>query len=183
MYAWDIAPGIGRHFALENFLLGNKTLEKKIRNEFMEKVDFSRLVRIGGSDSEDAAVAAARANMERAASIGGSSRLGSLPSFRLIPMGEAEPPDEFAETGGTVAAEEKGFIITNPPYGHRLGDTESAEKIYSEMGRLAGKFPGWKLALITDHPGFESFFGRKADLCREITNGAIRSYLYEYEKI
>jgi putative N6-adenine-specific DNA methylase len=51
------------------------------------------------------------------------------------------------------------------------------------MGKLAENFSGWKLALITDHSGFESFFGRKADSCREITNGAIRSYLYQYEKL
>ena len=76
-----------------------------------------------------------------------------------------------------------GFIITNPPYGRRLGDVESSEKTYAQMGRLARNFPGWKLAVITDHPGFESFFARKADSCREITNGAIRSYLYQYENL
>jgi len=75
------------------------------------------------------------------------------------------------------------IIITNPPYGRRLGDAETAEKTYSDMGKLARNFPGWKLVLITDNPGFESFFGKKADACREITNGAICSYLYQYEKL
>jgi putative N6-adenine-specific DNA methylase len=90
-------------------------------------------------------------------------------------METAKPPEGTGEEGG--------FIITNPPYGKRLGDPESSEKIYGEMGKLAGNFPGWKLALITDHPGFESFFGRKSDSCKEITNGAIQSYLYQYEKL
>ena len=78
---------------------------------------------------------------------------------------------------------DEGFVITNPPYGRRLGDSESAERTYTEMGKLARNFSGWKLALITDHPGFESFFGLKADSCREITNGAAQSYLYQYEKL
>ena len=182
MYAWDIAPGVGRHFALEKLLLGSEKTEAAVRGEFLEKVDFSRLVRIGASDSDAASVAAAGANLEDALAIIRGLRINmpdaesvrskfALPSFRVLPMEEATPLTE------------EGFLITNPPYGRRMGDTESSEKIYTEMGKLARRFSGWKLALITDHPGFESFFGKKADSCREITNGAIRSYLYQYEKL
>ena len=169
MYAWNIAPGLGRHFALEKLLLGDQDTEQKLRQEFMEKVDFSRLVRISGSDSDSASVLAAQANMKRALANGGAP--DSQPSFELLEMKEAK------------SSGEPGFIITNPPYGRRLGNTESAEKTYSEMGTLDSRFPGWKLVLITEHPGFESFFGRKADSCREITNGAIQSYLFQYEKL
>ena len=180
MYAWDIAPGLGRHFALEQLLLGDRDTERNVRDEFLGKVDFSRPVRIGGSDADAGAVVAAQANMERAIALargpGNTGFHGDLPSFRVLPMEEAADPFEAGEAP-------EGFIITNPPYGRRLGDAESAERTYTEMGRLARHFPGWKLVLITDHPGFESFFGRKADSCREITNGAIRSYLYQYEKL
>jgi putative N6-adenine-specific DNA methylase len=176
MYAWDIAPGIGRRFALEQLLLADREAEKKTREEFLGKVDFSRSARIEGSDSDAEAVAAANANIERALALAcgkGNTPpdLAAPPSFRVLPMEKARP------------AEEEGFIITNPPYGRRLGDTESAEKTYAEMGELARHFAGWKLAVITDHSGYESFFGRKADSCREITNGAIRSYLFQYEKL
>jgi putative N6-adenine-specific DNA methylase len=175
MYAWDIAPGMGRHFALEKLLLGSGKTEAEVRGEFLEKVDFTRLVRIGASDSDAASVAAAGANLEDAlAIVRGPLKAPErdvMPSFRVLPMEDAAPLTEA------------GFIITNPPYGRRMGDTESSEKIYTEMGKLARRFSGWKLALITDHPGFESFFGKKADSCREITNGAVRSYLYQYEKL
>ena len=185
MYAWDIAPGLGRRFALDNLLLGNKNSSKKIREEFLEKVDFSRLVRIGGSDSNAASIAAARSNMERAFALV-SKKCETPPLFKVLPMQETKPlafspTANSAATGGIPA--ETGFIITNPPYGRRLGDTESAEKNYAEMACLARNFPEWKLAVITDHSGFESFFGKKADSCREITNGAICSYLYQYEKL
>ena len=172
MFAWNIAPGIGRRFAIEHLLLGNKKTERRVRDEFLEKIDFTNLVRIGGSDS--ASVAAAQANMEQAITLAGQRKPDNLPFFKVLPMERAAP---FTQS------EEAGFIITNPPYGRRLGDVESAEKTYSEMGKLIANFPGWKLVLICDHPGFESFFGRKADSCREITNGAINSYLYQYEKL
>jgi putative N6-adenine-specific DNA methylase len=81
------------------------------------------------------------------------------------------------------APDSEGFIITNPPYGKRLGDPREAEATYREMGILAENFSGWKLGLITDHPGFESHFGRKANALKEITNGAIHSWFYEYHKL
>ena len=174
MYAWDIAPGLGRRFALEKLLPGDRKTEQRVRDEFTEKVDFSRLARIAGSDSEAGVVAAARANMKRAL---GKDAGNNEPPFTVLVMDKAKP------LGEPASPDDAGFIITNPPYGRRLGDAESAEKTYTEMGRLARNFSGWKLALITDHSGFESFFGRKADSCREITNGAVRSYLYQYESL
>jgi len=191
MYAWDMAPGLGRHFALEQLLVANKGIQREVREELLSKVDFSRLIRIAASDADSASVAAAKANMRRAIALSrgeeGAENAAAVemptenppPDFNILPMTQAVNPFAAADAGGETA----GFIITNPPYGHRLGDTESAEKTYAEMGCLAAGFPGWKLAVITDHSGFESFFGKKADSCREITNGAIRSYLYQYEKL
>jgi putative N6-adenine-specific DNA methylase len=187
LYAWDIPPGIGRNFALNTLLLSNRNIELQIKQELLEKVDFSRLVRIAGSDSEAAIISAAKSNMERAIEIArGKGKAGQQiqrPIFKNLAMSDATPPEDFKNTADLKNAESTGFIITNPPYGRRLGDAESAEKTYAEMGRLADNFPGWKLVLITDHPGFESFFGKKADSCREITNGAIQSYLYQYESL
>jgi putative N6-adenine-specific DNA methylase len=176
MYAWDMAPGLARRFALDKLLLGDRAAGKRVRDEFFERIDFTRVVRIAGSDADRRAAAGAAANMERLLAIPEGRGRGKPvpPVFEVLPMESAKAPPG---TGG-----EGGFIITNPPYGKRLGDPESSERIYGEMGKLAGNFPGWKLALITDHEEFESFFGRKADSCKEITNGAIRSFFYQYEK-
>ncbi|MDR3171516.1 MAG: class I SAM-dependent RNA methyltransferase [Treponema sp.] len=180
MYAWDMAPGLGRRFALSHLLLGDERTEQALREAFLEKVDFSRTIRIYGSDADLRAVSLAASNMERAYDLARGkepergvrqpARLPWIPEFRVLPMKAAHAP-------GTEA----GFIVTNPPYGKRLGGLEGAEANYRTMEELPRCFPGWKLTLITDHPGFESLFGRKADSCREITNGAIRSYCYQYE--
>ena len=195
MYAWDIAPGLGRTFAVERLLLGDKKTEALVREEFLEKVDFSRLVRIGGSDSDAAALRAARDNAQRAQALGTRAAMGTIAAlgrkdaqgkahipFRALAMEDARPGLEGIP-GGDDSSKPAGFILTNPPYGRRLGDRDSAEKTYAEMEKLARNFPGWKLGVITEHSGFESFFGRKADSCREISNGAIRSYFYQYEEL
>jgi len=187
MYAWDMAPGLGRRFAIEDLLIGDGKTEQAVRGEFRAKIDFSRLVRIAGSDEDTRSVSIAASNAERlrdiaegrtpqrgirAASSGVKGSGTSAVELKVLPAGEASAP--FSDAG---------FIVTNPPYGKRLGDPAQAEQIYREMGGLQERFPGWKLAVITDHGGFESFYGKKADTCREISNGSTPSYFFQYEVI
>jgi putative N6-adenine-specific DNA methylase len=194
MYAWDMAPSIGRRFALGELLIADGALEKAVREELLARVDFSRPMNLCGSDTDIQALKAAASNLERAYRLArgrgpedaaGSARaplagqLPGLPGFLRVALEEARPV--MPAPGQAAAAE--GYIITNPPYGKRLGDPARSEKLYRDMGILAENFPRWKLGLICDHPGFESFFGRKADACREITNGAIPSYFYQYEEL
>jgi putative N6-adenine-specific DNA methylase len=190
MYAWDMAPGLGRHFALERFLIADRDIEEAVRQELRGRVNFERIIRIGGSDSDGRAVSMAKANAERAFELAQGKtpirgirletpRLPCLPDFRTLPMGDARSP---AATGSDSAGP-AGFIVTNPPYGKRLGEPEDAEKIYVEMAELGKAFPGWKLSCITDHPGFESFFGRKASSCKEISNGAVPSFFFQYDEL
>jgi putative N6-adenine-specific DNA methylase len=180
MYAWDMAPGLGRKFAIEDLLTADSGIEKTVRDEYRSKIDFTRLVRIAGSDEDSRSISIAASNAERLRDIaeGRQPQRGiraagdkkAAVDLKLLPMQEARSP--FEDTG---------FIITNPPYGKRIGDPSTAEKTYKDMGSLAVSFPGWKLAVITDSEGFESFFGRKADSCREISNGSTPSYFYQYE--
>jgi putative N6-adenine-specific DNA methylase len=192
MYAWDMAPGLGRRFAIQYLLIADKEIEERERQTFLGKVDFSRPIHIFGSDSDSGMTASARANAERAYMLalgklpqklrqqpqqeGGRPplHLSGLPVFKALAMRDVRPPVREDSSEG-------GCIITNPPYGKRLGEKADAEAAYSEMAVLARNFPGWKLAVICDHPGFESFFGRKAESCREISNGAMQLYFYQFE--
>lgn len=180
LYAWDAAPGLGRNFALSGLPFGDRALASRIRDELAAKVDFSRTVRIAGSDIDSRAVSVALANAERAWELarGGTPlrgpRLPSAEARAAIPrftrLDQAAAKAEFPE----------GFLVTNPPYGERMGDVEQAEALYRAMGHLRSDFPGWTLSFITNHAGFESHFGAAASSVREITNGALRSYLYSY---
>ena len=199
MYAWDMAPGLGRSFALSRLLIADSTIEEAVRDEFRRKVNFERLIRIAGSDGDESSAALALSNLQRVKDLAEGRkplfRNGSkqpnvsqtvLPQINALPLQSARPPARPPFSAGDTPDgkdEPSGFIITNPPYGKRLGSREASEQIYSEMGALARNFPGWKLVVITDHPGFESFFGKKAASCREISNGPIPSYIYQYEKL
>ncbi|MDR1318232.1 MAG: class I SAM-dependent RNA methyltransferase [Treponema sp.] len=197
LYAWDIAPGLGRRFALEELSIANREIEEAVREEFRSKLNFERTIRIAGSDADGRAVSIARSNIERARDIArgrapqkgirtaadgrgaDSGERPGIPQLKIGAMKDARPA--FTAGPGAAEGEETGFIVTNPPFGKRLGDPAEAERIYGEMKVLRKNFPGWKLAVITDHPGFESFFGGKADSCRQISNGAIPSYFFQYE--
>ena len=184
MYAWDMAPGIARagaalDFAIDRLLVADKKIEETVRAEFRGKINFERLIRLAGSDEDPRCSALALSNLNNvhaSAENRGRPPAGRLPEITTTPMNMARPPFESGE-------EPRGFIITNPPYGKRLGNIDASIEIYKEMPVLAKNFPGWKLAVISDHPGFESYFGRKADSCREITGGAVPAYFYQYEKI
>jgi putative N6-adenine-specific DNA methylase len=121
-------------------------------------------------------------NLKRASNLGSPAKENALPDIRTLPMINAKPAFA-AVTKSEQDAAPCGFIITNPPYGKRLGDPAASERLYGEMAILARHFPKWKLALITDHPGFESFFGRKADSCREIKGGPVATYFFQYENL
>jgi len=186
LYAWDMAPGLGRDFILSDLLIADNTIEETVRAELRGKINFERTIRIAGSDEDAAAVSLAAENLKRAYNLPAlrdapagaeqSRREEPYPVVRTLPMREAQPPFAAVTEDGPSA----GFIVTNPPYGKRLGDQAASERLYREMAVLGRHFPRWKLAVITDHPGFESFLGKKADSCREIQGGPISAYFFQY---
>jgi len=185
LYAWDAAPGLGRAFAVSDLLIGDLRIEGRLREELQSRINFTNRIRIYGSDADARAVSIAQSNLIRAyetiqgKKVGRGIRLTGdftppseyWPQVRKLPMEQAKAPDE-----------EPGYLVTNPPYGERLGDREAAEQTYQAMRVLEQHFPGWNLVVITNHPGFESFFGRRSSSVKNITNGALKSYLYQYEQ-
>lgn len=181
LYAWDMAPGIGRKFALSQLNIHSKETEQKVRDELFAKINFDRIIRIYGSDEDSRAVSIARSNVLRAYDIA----VGKTPErgIRTDEPAAYMPQFKVGLVKDIKAPEKEGFIITNPPYGIRIGDAADAEKNYQDMGILRSHFSGWKMAVITDHPGFESHFGKPSSSVKNITNGSVRSFLYEYEKL
>lgn len=181
LYAWDMAPGIGRKFAVTQLTIHDKATEEKVRDELFAKINFDRVIRICGSDEDSRAVSIARSNVLRAYDIAVGKNPGK--GIRTDALAAFMPQYKTALFNEIKAPWEEGFIITNPPYGIRLGNVADAERNYQEMGILCDRFPGWKMAVITDHPGFESHFGKPSTLVKNIMNGSVRSYIYEYEKL
>ena len=89
-------------------------------------------VRIRGSDRDQGAIAAARANAERAG-------VAADIEFSIRPLSAVE-----------VAAETLGYVVTNPPYGIRVGEAAKLRDLYARFGQiLRSNYPGWRLAMLS----------------------------------
>ncbi|MBM4076063.1 MAG: class I SAM-dependent RNA methyltransferase, partial [Planctomycetes bacterium] len=73
-----------------------------------------------------------------------------------------------------------GCIITNPPYGERLGDEESAADIYDDMADAFAPLDTWSIYVLTSHRDFERCFRRRADRRRKLYAGRLACQYYQY---
>jgi putative N6-adenine-specific DNA methylase len=170
LYAYNIAPGLARSFQIDNLLIANKEVENSVRAELKKQIDTSYDVRITGSDSDNGAVQIAKKNLSRVAELYGLpvDRNKALVRFNTVKMEDARSFDN------------DGFIITNPPYGKRMGDLATAQENYKNMSVLKTNFPSWKIVVISDNTDFETFYGSKADVKKEIISGGVL-YIYEFQ--
>lgn len=158
----NIAPGVGRRFAAEDFPFIDKSVWKYAREEAKdgERVtDF----RAYASDIDPDAVALAEKN----ATLAGVGDI--VKSFRMDAR-------KISSEGM------RGTIVTNPPYGERLGTQREAESLYRQIGEHFRSLAPWQVYVITSHPSFEKLYGKRADKVRKLYNGMLPCYLYQYFK-
>ncbi len=75
----------------------------------------------------------------------------------------------------------KGLILSNPPYGQRLGDVDELPKLYRSLAEWCRGFRGYRAGFIVDHPEFETAFGVRPVLRKPVPNGPLRANFYLYE--
>lgn len=156
-YAYNIPPGINRSFAFENFSCFERkktqVLLTELKAEAAQAVRTDCLARITGSDISAEAVSLAKANAERACIVAGRALTQSGVTHHI-------PRPEFtqADFRELEAPYEKGILLSNPPYGERLGDEESAFELYRLAAKMPASFPCWKLGFITSKERFEHIF-------------------------
>ena len=75
---------------------------------------------------------------------------------------------------------DEGIFIANPPYGQRMMEQKSAQRLYADLGRHLRYADGWKKYIITSEPEFEHYFGARADKKRKLYNGMIKCDYYMY---
>lgn len=181
LYAHNVAPGLGRVFALSDFapFRAQSALDLMREERFKAAAEIRTdcLVRVTGSDIDEKALIAARANAERACAIAGRA-LQEIGSDARIPR-----PD-FAQASyeDLSAPYDAGLVLSNPPWGERLTDSEAALDLYRGMASLRTSFPGWELAFITSHEGFEGAFGAKAAKKRPLKSGNLDTVFYHYKE-
>ena len=154
------APGMYRRFASEAFAWVDPSVWGEIRTEAKDR-EFKGSYRILGSDNDPKCISLAMANARKA-------QVDNIIQFR---DGDATKMDLPAS---------EGIIICNPPYGQRMMEQQSAQRLYAALGRHLKYANDWKKFVITSEPEFEHYFGRRADKKRKLYNGMIKCDYYMY---
>jgi putative N6-adenine-specific DNA methylase len=161
MIARNIAPGISRSFAAESMGWFPQDAFKRERECAADAVNHAAKPDIAASDIDGEAVSMAKYHAKAA---------GVAEDVRI----------HQAALKDFSSASSQGHIVTNPPYGERMGGLKSAEAVCRELGALYGRLDRWAFHVITPSENFEILFGRRADGRRELRNGQIRCRYYEF---
>lgn len=165
MLADGVAPGLYRTFAGESFAFLPADVWRDAREEAQSRRRESGM-RIYGSDVDPACVELSRANARRA---GVASRI----TFACADARAFASPEPGA----------RGTIVTNPPYGERLGDLASSRKLAEAFGRaLRENVPFWQIYVISADEDFARYFGRRPDKVRKLYNGMLRCSYFQFFK-
>jgi putative N6-adenine-specific DNA methylase len=78
----------------------------------------------------------------------------------------------------------RGMIVTNPPYGVRLGEKEKLAQFYPQLGdALKQKFPNWNAYIFSGDPDLAKLIRLQASRRTVLYNGALECRLYEYRMV
>jgi len=120
---------------------------------------------IAGFDADPRAVELARACLRQA---GFADRV----PVDVRDIAHATPP----------AHAEAGLVVTNPPYGVRLGAGADLEDVYATLGqRLLSEFDGWRGAVFTAEERLARATGLRSSAAHTLYNGAIPARVYVFD--
>jgi putative N6-adenine-specific DNA methylase len=161
LLARRIAPGLARTFGFERWPAFDAGCWARVTAAARERALPAAPGPIQGSDRDAGAVRAAAANAERAG-VAGSLELRQAAISAIAP-----PPGP-------------GWVVTNPPYGVRIGERAQLRDLFAQFGKvLRRRCPGWQVALLSARREFERQTGIGLAPVFETTNGGIRVRLVQ----
>lgn len=158
--ALNIAPGLRRRFAAERYGFVPPAVWAEQRRKALEQARPDAGFEGVGYDIDPAAVALANANAKLA---GVDKRC----RFEVADVRE-------------FAARPEALVLTNPPYGERLGSLDEAAALAHIFGRRMQEHPAAGVSVITADPEFEAHYGKRATKRRKMYNGMIPCQIYMY---
>jgi 23S rRNA (guanine2445-N2)-methyltransferase / 23S rRNA (guanine2069-N7)-methyltransferase len=173
LMAADIAPGLLRDYY---GFLGWNGHEPQAWAEFLKEAaerresGLTRLPALFGFDLDQRAVGTARGNVRRAG-------LAGRIVLERRDLAALTAPDRAA----TPPASPPGLVVTNPPYGKRLGEVAELVGVYETLGeRLKASFSGWETAIFTGNPDLGAHLGLRAHRINVFFNGPIECRLLQF---
>ena len=168
MMAADIAPGMLReHYGFDQWIQHDAELWQSLIDEAHQRkaTGLENLeLDIRGYDANPRVLEYTTQNIENAG-LDGHIRLAH------------KPIDQFGKPTA-----ERGLLLTNPPYGERLGEVDELIPLYQKLGTVLQKnFQGWRAAIFTGNVDL----GRETDLSPtkqySLFNGTIPCKLLVFE--
>jgi putative N6-adenine-specific DNA methylase len=157
----NLAPGIARSFACENWPLLPNNLWRDARQEARDLVVRGGKLSISGSDVDESALSLARRHAHNAG-------VEADVYFLRRDFADATPEADY------------GCLICNPPYGERSGDLGEAESLARLAGRVFPRFATWSIYVLSALANFERLCNRGADRRRKLYNGRIACTYYQF---
>jgi putative N6-adenine-specific DNA methylase len=156
LQARQIAPGARRHFAMERWPTVAPSLGERVRAELAERAKPRADAEIVGSDRDVGAIAAASSNASRA--------------------GVSEDIEVAARSlsAAVFPAAARGWIVTNPPYGVRVGEADRVRDLWAQLGNvLRERVPGWRLAVLSPDISLDRQLRMPLREAASLSNGGI----------
>ena len=171
LMAADIPPGAGRsYFGFLGWRGHEPATWTTLQNEAASRAirDARRSPPIRGFDASGGAVRTALTNVEGA-------KLRGRVHIEKRALADCEPlPARHASAA-------RGLLITNPPYGERVGNRDTLAALYATLGdTLRRRFTGWTAYVLTGNPVLARRIGLRAARRHVLYNGAIECRLLEF---
>jgi putative N6-adenine-specific DNA methylase len=165
LMARGIAPGLAgadrepRRFAFQEWPEADLAAWGRVVERAQSAIRRTTPAPIQGSDRDAGAIEAASANAERAG-------VREDVELAVAPVSAIDPPPG------------PGWIVTNPPYGVRVGETEALRNLYAALGGTARqRAPGWTMALLSAEARLDAQVGVEFQNALETRNGGIPVHL------
>ncbi len=171
MMVADIAPGLKRaRWAFEKLPMHNADQWRAILSDARARAERGRvreLPEIRGYDASRPVVDKAIENIREAG-------LEGIVRVICKPLAALKRPTHKPLT--------HGLVISNPPYGERLGDVESLRGLYRDWGEIMlREFPGWSAALLTTEKELGMATGLRSSKRYSLYNGSLACTLLLFE--
>jgi len=155
-----IAPGLNRKFVCEEWPSMDANIFEQVRDSAQKAIKNDSL-RILGYDVDPHILRVARKNAENAG-------VDTNIEFHQLDFRKFSSKNKF------------GYLITNPPYGERMGDEEEVFKLNKMLGEMKHRLDTWDFNVLTSFSKFEKAFNREASKNRKLYNGRILTRYYQY---
>ena len=169
LMALDRAPGLLRErFGFTRWLGHDASQWAAIRGEAEARAQPARNgLEIRGYDADIRAVRHAQENIARLG-------LEDVVRIRCKSLAEVKRP--------THRAMPSGLLVTNPPWGERMGEKQSLPHLYSAMGELMSReFTGWEGLVLTSDLSLGRAVGLRAHKRRRMHNGRLELHLLQFD--